>query len=104
MTRSNWEQKLLGNLAGRVHIDLDEHDLLVRDGLKDELTKVQKTSSDQTISIGKKDLALQALRLKSKGYLNDSKAHLETIRTLKQKLKEKAMESETDVAERAEEY
>ena len=69
------------------------------EGLQEELIKVQKTSSEQAISIGRKDLALQTLRVKSKGYLNDIKAKEETIRTLKLKLKDKAMVSETDAAE-----
>ena len=69
------------------------------EGLQEELTKVQKTSSEQAILIGRKDLALQTLRVKSKGLINDIKAREETIWTLKEKLKEKAAVSETDVAE-----
>jgi hypothetical protein len=69
------------------------------EGLEEELTKVKTTSSEQKILIGRKDLTLQTLRVKSKGYLNDIKAKEETIQTLKLKLKDKAVVSETDVAE-----
>ena len=40
------------------------------EGLQEELTKVQKTSSEQAILIGRKDLALQTLRVKSKGLIS----------------------------------
>jgi hypothetical protein len=69
------------------------------EGLQEELTKVQKTSSEQAISIGRRDLALQTLRVKSKGLINDIKAREETIRTLKETLKVKAAVSKTYVAE-----
>ena len=45
----------------------------------------------------RKDLALQTLRVKLKGYLNNIKAREETIQTLKLKLKDKTVESKTDV-------
>ena len=69
------------------------------EGLEEELTKVQTTSSEQKILIGRRDLTLLTLCVKSKGYLNDIKAKEETIRNLREKLKDKAAVSETDVAE-----
>ena len=72
---------------------------LASPSLQEELTKVWKTSSEQAILIGRKDLALQTLRVKSKGLINDIKAREETIWTLKEKLKEKAAVSKTDLAE-----
>jgi hypothetical protein len=41
------------------------------EGLQEELTKVQKTSSEQAISIGRINLALQTLCVKSKGLISD---------------------------------
>ncbi len=40
------------------------------EGLQEELTKVQKTSNEQAILTGRKDLALQTLRVKSKGLIS----------------------------------
>ena len=52
-------------------------------GLEEELAKAQTTSSEQSILLGKKDLAKQNPRVKCQGLVNNKKARDKTIKTLK---------------------
>ena len=70
------------------------------DALETELKKAQSVASNLSTQIGKKNLALEQLRVKCSGLANDKKARDDSIKLLKDQAKEKDTTKEEAILEK----